>query len=178
MDFSSILNHDPASIEAKIAEFKSGFNSVFISSLGKNGEVLSSYAPLIQSKHGDFIYISSVADHYENIISNPNNISIMFLEDECAAASPIVRKRLRYKASASKIERDSELFNSVFDEFEAKLGSNRAIAQIRAMGDFAMFKLELSTGRAVFGFGKAYDINNGVITQATGANPHNMPHKH
>ena len=30
MDFSSILNHDPASIEAKIAEFKSGFNSVFI----------------------------------------------------------------------------------------------------------------------------------------------------
>ncbi|MCR4941165.1 MAG: HugZ family heme oxygenase [Campylobacter sp.] len=169
---------DSSKIAAKIAEFKAEFDSVAIASLDANGKVVCSYAPIIQSKLGDFIYISQVAEHFSSICANPQNLEIMFLQDESKAASPIVRKRLRYKASAEKIERESETFNTVFDEFEAKIGSSRGVAQVRKMADFQMFKLHLGTGRAVFGFGQAYDINGDKISPAQLENPHKFPHKH
>lgn len=43
---------------------------------------------------GNYIYISEVSEHFNNIKANPNNIEIMFLEDESKAASVILRKKI------------------------------------------------------------------------------------
>lgn len=89
--------------EAK--EFMLSFNSVSLATLSADKEVVCSYAPFVNTPWGNYIYISEVSEHFNNIKENPNNIEIMFLEDESKAASVILRKRLRYKVKASFIER-------------------------------------------------------------------------
>lgn len=170
---------DFSGIEKEIKDFKKEFGSICIASLNQNGNVNCSYAPIIQTNWGDYIYISQVSEHFSGISKNGDNVEIMFLEDESKAASVILRKRLRYKTQTSEIPRDSEEFNKTFDEFIEITGGSGGIKTIRDMRDFYLFKLNFNEGRFVKGFGQAYDIDkNGKISfaGATGM-PHKMPHK-
>ncbi len=97
---------------------------------------------------GNYIYISEVSEHFNNIKVNPNNIEIMFLEDESKAASVILRKRLRYRVNASFLER-GERFDQIYDEFEKQTGGEGGIKTIRKMFDFHLVKLEFKKGRFV-----------------------------
>lgn len=165
-------------VAKEIEEFKSSFNSVCLATLSENNEVVCSYAPFVATNEGNYIYISEVSEHFDNIKKNPYNIEIMFLEDESKAASVILRKRLRYRVDASFIER-GEQFDKIYDEFERQTGAEGGIKTIRKMLDFHLVKLEFKKGRFVKGFGQAYDINQGVISFAgASGNPHKFPHKH
>lgn len=103
-------------VEKELNEFMLSFNSVALATLNVNGEVVCSYAPFVSTQWGNYIYISEVSEHFNNIKANPNNIEIMFLEDESKAASVILRKRLRYRVDASFLERDER-----FDQFMMSL---------------------------------------------------------
>lgn len=164
------------SVEKELKEFMLSFNSVSLATLNSKGEVVCSYAPFVSTQWGNFIYISEVSEHFANIKANPDNIEIMFLEDESKAASVILRKRLRYRVRASFLERGEE-FDRVYDEFERQTGGEGGIKTIRKMLDFHLVGLEFGKGRFVKGFGAAYDIENGTIKQV-GASPHKFPHKH
>lgn len=165
-------------VEKELKEFMLSFNSVALATLNKNGEVACSYAPFVSTQWGNFIYISEVSEHFENIKANPDNIEIMFLEDESKAASVILRKRLRYRVRASFIERGEE-FDRIYDEFEGQTGGEGGIKTIRKMLDFHLVKLEFGKGRFVKGFGAAYDIENGTVKHVgANSNPHKFPHKH
>lgn len=169
---------DTSGVEKEVEEFKLSFNSVALATLNPQGEVVCSYAPFVSTELGDYIYISEVSEHYENIKSNPNNIETMFLEDESKAASVILRKRLRYRTKASFLER-GEKFDKIYDEFERQTGGEGGIKTIRKMLDFHLVKLEFGKGRFVKGFGAAYDIENGKISHiGASKNPHKFPHKH
>ncbi|XGQ69662.1 HugZ family heme oxygenase [Campylobacter hepaticus] len=163
-------------IEKEFNDFMLSFNSVSLATLNAQGEVVCSYAPFISTQWGNYIYISEVSEHFNNIKDNPNNIEIMFLEDESKAASVILRKRLRYRANASFLER-GEQFDKIYDEFERQTGAQGGIKTIRTMLDFHLVKLEFGKGRFVKGFGQAYDIENGNITHVGSKNPHQFPHK-
>ncbi|ASQ29729.1 iron-responsive cellular heme oxygenase [Campylobacter avium LMG 24591] len=170
---------DLATIKQELLDFKKEFGSVCMATVSKEGEVVCSYAPIIQCEAGDFIYISSVAEHFANIKNNPNNVEVMFLEDESKAASVIVRKRLRYKSELEFVSRDDALFDKVYDEFEKQRGSGGGIKTIRGMLDFHLIKLSYKQGRFVKGFGQAYDIDEkGELSFAgAGGMPHKFPHK-
>ncbi|WP_300703230.1 HugZ family heme oxygenase [uncultured Campylobacter sp.] len=166
-------------IKSEINSFMLSFNSVCLATLNKDGEVTCSYAPFVSTEFGNFIYISEVSEHFDNIKANPNNIELMFLEDECKAASVILRKRLRYKSNASFLER-GELFDKIYDEFERQTGGAGGIKTIRTMLDFHLVRLDFGKGRFVKGFGQAYDIDKDKISHATAGargNPHKFPHK-
>lgn len=167
---------DLSYINEEIKSFINEFNSVCMATVSKNNEVMCSYAPLIKSKYGLFIYISEISEHFSNINNNPNNIEIMFLEDESKAASCILRKRLRYKCEAIFMQRDDK-FNEIYDEFEIQTGGSGGIKTIRNMQDFHLIKLNFKDGRFVKGFGQAYDIKDEKITQAGEKNPHNFSKK-
>lgn len=171
-------SNDFSGVEKEMQEFMQEFNSVCLASLSPKGEVVCSYAPFIQTKWGNFIYISEVSEHFTNIKAHPKNIEIMFLEDESKAASAILRKRLRFRTEASFIER-GEFFDKVYDEFEKKTGGAGGIKTIRTMLDFHLIKFEFKKGRFVKGFGQAYDIEEGKIKHLGGesGNPHKFPHK-
>lgn len=169
---------DFSQIAKEINEFMLSFNSVSLATLNADGEVVCSYAPFVSTKWGNYIYISEVSEHFNNIKANPNNIEIMFLEDESKAASIILRKRLRYRVNATFLERGQK-FDEIYDEFERQTGGEGGIKTIRQMLDFHLVKFEFKKGRFVKGFGAAYDIENGSITHVgASANPRQFPHKH
>ncbi|ECO8108807.1 HugZ family heme oxygenase [Campylobacter coli] len=175
---SAKTKKDLSGVAREAKEFMLSFNSVSLATLSADKEVVCSYAPFVNTPWGNYIYISEVSEHFNNIKENPNNIEIMFLEDESKAASVILRKRLRYKVKASFIER-GEVFDKIYDEFEKQTGGEGGIKTIRNMLDFHLVKLEFQKGRFVKGFGQAYDIENENVTHV-GANssPHKFPHKH
>lgn len=163
---------DYEGVKKEIAAFKSEFGSVCLATLSAKGEVLCSYAPLIQCANGDYIYISEIGEHYESIKHNPHNIEVLFLQDESKAASVILRKRLKFRAKAAFIERGAE-FDKIYDEFERQTGGGGGIKTIRAMLDFHLIRLDYQKGSFVKGFGQAYSIDeNGALTHKGGKMPH------
>lgn len=168
---------DYENVKKEIKEFKASFGSVCLSTLNENGEVLCSYAPLIQTANGDYIYISEIGDHYASIKHNPNNIEVLFLEDESKAASVILRKRLRFRVSAQFIERGAE-FDKIYDEFERRTGGGGGIKTIRTMLDFHLVRLDYKEGGFVKGFGQAYKIDeSGNLTHKGSKIPHKSVHR-
>ncbi|EFB6096776.1 HugZ family heme oxygenase, partial [Campylobacter coli] len=138
---SAKTKKDLSGVAREAKEFMLSFNSVSLATLSADKEVVCSYAPFVNTPWGNYIYISEVSEHFNNIKENPNNIEIMFLEDESKAASVILRKRLRYKVKASFIER-GEVFDKIYDEFEKQTGGEGGIKTIRNMLDFHLVKLE------------------------------------
>lgn len=162
-------------ISYEIKSFQKEFGSIIIASIDKNGNAIASYAPLMQVNDKLYIYISEVAEHFQSISANPDKIEVLFLEDESKAKSVILRKRLKYRANAIFVKRDSEDFEIALNSLESAMGGAGGIKTIRQMQDFHLIEIQLGMGRFVKGFGAAYDIYpNGEIKQvgATGGNPH------
>lgn len=165
---------DMTSVKQELQEFIDSMDSVILSSLSPSGQVVCSYAPLLRFEGRYYIYVSEVAEHYASLRANPDNVEVMFLEDESKAKSVILRKRVRYRVKARFIERGSE-FDKVFDNFIDHTGGAGGIKTIRNMMDFHLIYLEFLKGRFVKGFGQAYDILNGEISYIGGAgNPHKI----
>ncbi len=170
----TIAPKDTGNIKQEIDEFMKTLGSVIIASVDKNGQVISSYAPVIHCNNKLYIYISEVADHYSGISANPKNIEILFIEDEQAAKTIIARKRLKYKVEAHFIERESTEFEQALNQFE-KDRSDMGITTIRNMKDFHLVALERKEGRFVKGFGAAYDITkDGEVQHVRGGTGHKM----
>lgn len=166
-------------IKSEILEFRESFGSVVIASVDTNSQAIASYAPLLKYKGRFFIYISEVAEHFNSIKSNPNQIEVLFLEDECKAKSVILRKRLRYKTRAEFKPKDEE-FEKIFSSFEEQNPHAGGLSMIKTMQDFHLIELHFKEGRFVKGFGAAYDIlENGEVKFAASdsKNPHKLPHK-
>lgn len=167
------------SVIQDIQAFRQEFQSVLIASVDKDGQAICSYAPSIQIHNKLYIYISEVAEHFQSISSNPDKIEAMFLEDECKAKSILVRKRLKYRANARFVERESQEFETALDTLETRMGGGGGVASIRQMKDFHLIELQLGLGRFVKGFGQAYDVlPNGEIKHVGGNNPHTKGNPH
>ncbi|WP_104696814.1 MULTISPECIES: HugZ family heme oxygenase [unclassified Helicobacter] len=166
-------------VKEEIENFKKEFNSCILATITQDNFPLSSYAPLIQIDGKYYIYISAVAEHFDNIKNNPQKIEVMFLEDECKAKSIILRKRLRYRAEARFIQRDSEEFNKALDSLESCMGGSGGIKTIRGFSDFSLIELIFKDGRFVKGFGQAYLISSSGEVEHIGIsnNPHTRPHQ-
>lgn len=150
-------------MKEEIEAFKTGFHSACLATLNAKGEVICSYAPIIQTKNGDYLYISELSEHFEGIYTHPENIEVLFIEDESKTVSVILRKRLRLKANASIIQRGVE-FERVYDEFEKQNVNDESIKTIRHLLDFHLIKLDYKGGRFVKGFGQAYELlENGEV---------------
>lgn len=149
----------------ELNDYLDSFKSLTLGTLSPEGKVNVTYAPCVKFQDNFYIFISEVADHYDNLKANPDNFEVLFLEDEKIAASPIVRKRARFYSTCEFLERNNE-FNIIMDIFEEKIGG--AIKAIRNMEDFHLVKLNFLDGRFVKGFGQAYTIKGNKVTHMTG----------
>lgn len=160
------INFDENSIKKEVEEFIQSFKSVILGTISKSGEIDVTYAPHLKIDGEHYIYISEIGDHYNNLIENQQKFEIMFLEDEKDAITAIARKRARFNVTAEFLSRDRENFEKIMDIFEKNIGE--AFKIIRKMEDFHLVKLNILDGRYVKGFGKAYLLKDGKITQMTG----------
>ena len=127
--------------------------TLVISSLDKENNARISYSPFVYMNNNLYIYISKVAEHYNNILNN-GNISVMIIEDEKDAKVTFARNRVSFSGKAARIEDNEE----IFEEFSKKQGEN-IMNMLRKM-DFNIFEIVIENGRYVEGFGKAFDIIN------------------
>lgn len=161
-------------IREELLNFRDSFGTCIIGSIDLDGNALSSYAPVVKSGDYFYLFISEIAEHFASIKANPEKIEIMFIEDESKAFSLLMRKRLRYKAKAIIIDRESQEFKVAVENLEEKMKGRGGIKTVKNMLDFRLIRLEFLRGRYVRGFGAAYDIGeNGEIRLV--ATPHIMP---
>ena len=132
--------------------------SMIISSVDDTGLPHTSYVPFIQNDDKFYICISRMSSHTRNLIQRPV-ASILFIEDEAKSSNIFARRRVTFTVELEPVERGSIVFNGAMTLFEDRFGE---LANIyKTMPDFQLFALTPVSGRAVFGFGQAYDYKNG-----------------
>jgi len=134
--------------------------SMIISSVDAEGLAHTSYAPFIQKDQIFYISISAMSSHTQNLLQY-DKTSILFIEDESKSTNIFARKRISFIVKIEPIKRNSIIFNGAMTLFEDKFGE---LANIyKSMPDFQLFALTPLSGRAIFGFGQAYEYKNGAF---------------
>ena len=151
-------------ISAEVEKFISGFGSVVLGTVNNKAYPNVTYAPFLRYENNNYIYISEIGDHYDNMKNN-GNLELLFLEDESKAKAITVRGRVRFASNFEFLPRD-ENFEKIMDAFEEKAGNTMNL--MRKMKDFHLVKLNFLDGRYFKGFGQAYIITaDGKIEQMT-----------
>lgn len=160
-------------LDDEIDEYKRKFKSVIISSVDSNGNAISSYAPIIFDNDDMYVFISEVAEHFKALQTNPSKAEIMFLQDEKEAKTIFARIRLRYKVTATILDRNND-FDRLFKLLKEQ-HTNEHVDMFYGIKDFHFVKLSPKNGRFVKGFGAAYEIDeNGKAAAIRIEKPHKM----
>ena len=139
-------------------EFIEQFDSLLISSINSKHIPHISYAPFVSQDKQFYICVSKMAKHTNNLLKN-HNASIMFIEDEAECTNSFARKRVTFDIDVLNIERNTEKFAEIMKLFNEKFGEKSSIYE--QMVDFYLFEFKPISGRAVFGFGAAYNYKDG-----------------
>ncbi|MBD2504361.1 HugZ family pyridoxamine 5'-phosphate oxidase [Anabaena azotica] len=143
--------------QAEYEGFIQEFASAVISTVSKEGIPNGSYAPfVIDDAKNIYIYVSGLATHTSNIEANPH-VNVLFIEDEAKANQIFARRRLNFDCTARLIERESETWKQIVDQFQERYG--QVIEVLRGLADFRIFQLTPKEGRFVIGFGSIYHIS-------------------
>lgn len=149
--------------EESFQTFKLQVQTLCLASLTNDGKPRSSVAPFIQDEAGNFyIYISQLAGHTQDLISNPQ-VSILLVEDEQNTAQIYARQRIQYDCDVYLIATDDEHYSSILDKMEKRFGN--VVELLRTLPDFILFKLAPYKGQYVVGFGKAYKLTGEHLDQ-------------
>ncbi|WP_017651685.1 HugZ family protein [Fortiea contorta] len=149
--------------QAEYKTFLSGFASVIISTVNSQGIPNASYAPFVSDDSKNiYIYVSGLSTHTKNIDVNPR-VSVLLIEDESLSKQIFARRRLNFDCTATLMERETEEWQQIVDQFQERFGD--IIEVLRGLADFRIFRLTPDEGRFVVGFGAAYNISGDNLDQ-------------
>lgn len=150
-------------IQADYEKFTEQFQSVIISTVSAQAIPNASYAPFVMDDSKNiYIYVSGLSTHTKNIYANPH-VNVLFIEDETKSDLIFARRRLSFDCTASLIERETDKWNQIVEQFQGRFG--QIIEVLRGLSDFRIFQLTPSEGRFVVGFGGAYHISGDNLNQ-------------
>lgn len=137
--------------------FPAQFKSVVLGTVSEQGIPQASYAPCVVDEYLNiYIYVSGLSAHTQNLNAT-GKASVLFLEDEAQTPQVFARKRLSYACMATLIERDSEQWQAIAQQFEERFGN--IIEVMMGLPDFRIFQLKPHAGNFVLGFGAAYTVD-------------------
>lgn len=142
----------------EIQEFCDTQQTLQLATVDSNGAPNISYAPFIRNSEGYFILISQIAKHAQNLDKNPN-LSMMIIEDEQHAKEIFARKRITFDGIASIVSRNNILWEQVIKQMKQRFG-DKVIDHISNFRDFNLYKIIVSRGLFVKGFGQAYQVSD------------------
>ena len=143
--------------QLELSSFTENIQSVNLSTVSKEGEPFASYSPFVEDKEGNiYIFISTAVAHSHNMNHN-SKAHIMFLEDESVSEHIYARRRMYFKAHASKFEKNDEREKNIHNLFKEKFKDK--VSFFSMMKDSRFYKLIPSEGNLVLGFGAAYKIS-------------------
>lgn len=150
-------------IQAEYEKFPQEVASIMISTANEKGIPNASYTPFVMDEDKNiYIYVSGLSTHTVNIQANPY-VSVLFIEDEAKSPNIFARRRLNFDCTATLIERETEKWHQIVNQFQVRFGE--IIEVLRGLADFRIFQLTPTKGRYVIGFGAAYNINSDNLNQ-------------
>ena len=111
--------------------------------------------PLVWHNREMFIYPSRLSAHVRAMLAS-GRAAFLVIEDEGQAQNIWSRKRIKFDAEISEIERKTELFDMVCDGFATRHGPTMGL--IRDFTDFHLLRLRPTGGVMVLGFAQAYRL--------------------
>ncbi|MEO4053814.1 pyridoxamine 5'-phosphate oxidase family protein [Solibacillus sp. CAU 1738] len=127
--------------------------SCVLSMIDDEGQPFISNAAFVKYGEAFYIYISSIADHF-NFINNSEVINLMLVADENETHNHFATERARFKCKPTNL--GNEGHDEIFAEFE-KVHGDKLMSLLRTL-DFSLFALTPKEGRYVVGFGKAFNV--------------------
>ncbi len=127
-----------------------------LATISPTDEAEASYAPYLYADGNYYIFISELASHTQNILSNPC-VGLLLIESEAEARNPFARKRFSAQCRVTEITSNAANYQSTLDQLERRFGST--IGMLRTLPDFHLLQLQPIEGRLVIGFGKAFELH-------------------
>ena len=140
---------------AEFKKFNASHSSVVLGTVNSDGDADTSYAPCLQKDGLYYVYISELAVHTKNLFNHPN-ASLLYIEPEDKATNLFKRKRTTIRVEAATVERGSDKFVGIMDEYLERFGG--IMKNLRESLDFHLFELSPKKATYVRGFGQAYTI--------------------
>ena len=132
------------------------FKSIQLGTVDLEGIPEASYSPaIVDDERNFYVHVSELSSHTANL-RETGRASLLVIEDESTASNIFARKRVGFTCSAELIERRTDDWEKVMDQFEDKFG--KMVDFLKTMEDFHLFRLRPKKGRLVLGFGKAYEV--------------------
>lgn len=143
--------------------FPKQFKSAVLGTVSAQGEPQASYAPcIVDEERNIYIFVSGLSAHTQNLTAT-GRASALFIQDEAETSQMFARKRLSYSCKATLVERQSDRWQTIAEQFESRFGN--IIEVMKGLADFRIFQLSPQSGRFVVGFGAAYDIDPNDLSQ-------------
>lgn len=148
-------------VQTKLNNFSSDFSTLMIATETIDKKPHTSYAPFVYYGHHYYFLISKIAEHYKNLVKNPN-ASIMLLTDESKSMNIFFRKRLSYAISTTLDIKDEDIKN----EFIKRFG-DMAVTVFTL--DFLIVKCNINNGIFSLGPGQTFavDKDQKIVKQIT-----------
>ncbi len=132
------------------------YRSAHLSTVDREGNPLSSYAPwALDSQNRFLLFVSDLSEHSQNLQQAPR-ASLMLIEDEAGARNLYARKRAVFSGPVEQLPRDSSEYEDAAGRHRERFG--KFFDLLAGFSDFRMFRLEPSTVRLVIGFGAAFTV--------------------
>ena len=160
---------DLRKLKEEYINFLLNFRSLELSTISEKGFPQSSYAPFVSDSHNNFfIYISSLANHYKNLITY-KKAGVMFIESEEKTENIFARRRLIFDCVVKKVLKNTEEWMEIMQKFEEIFG--QIMQTLIMLPDFDLFELKPTSGRFIKGFGNAYEITGENMDELLYLNP-------
>jgi putative heme iron utilization protein len=111
-----------------------------------------------------FIHASRLAHHTQDLLED-SRCSVLISETDDASRDPQTLARVTLNGEARPVEQDDPAYDAARALYLRKFPEAQFLFQL---GDFSLYRITISTGRYVAGFGKAYNITRHDLVRAAG----------
>lgn len=127
-----------------------------LGTLGEAGPVVS-LVPIVSGAdlRTFYIHISQLAQHTQDIVRDPR-VGLLFAEPDHPTRNPQSLARVSLTGTAEAVDANAADYASARARYLATFPD---AAITFGLGDFAIYRLTMQTGRFVAGFGRIYKLN-------------------
>ena len=133
-----------------------GQQSLLLATSSTAGDADIGYAPFVYADFCFYIFVSTLARHTQNLLSNPK-AAVLLIEPEAEASNPFARQRLTFDCRVEEIAKSDSLHDLQLQAMTTKFGETMTL--LRSLPDFHLMRLTPHCGRFVAGFGKAFAVD-------------------
>ena len=134
-----------------------------LATLTKNNKPEVSLTPFIYIDEHFYLFISDLASHTENLRTQ-EKCSLLISEPIKSTDNSFAQKRLSLTGRARFIDVKSQSHEPILSKFEEKHGPT--VSLLKTLPDFHLVEIEITNGRFIEGFGKAFAFDRMSIETA------------